>query len=115
GNPEQAVPYGTYVVSITDACGRSVNNMSIILEEQDVTPEVSPHGVSCAGPGWVEISLPGFVIAEAYITEAPDDYPDPLPDDVIEYWESVDEMILTIPNLPGGDYVVHLVDECGRE
>lgn len=115
GNPEQAVPYGTYVVSITDACGRSVNNMPITLEEPEIDPEVSPHGVSCAGPGWVEISLPGIVIAEAYITEAPDDYPDPLPDDVIEFWEFEDEMLLTIPDLVGGDYVIYIVDECGRE
>lgn len=119
GSDEYECPYGTYTGYITDACGR-VGEFTIEIEEIEVVPTANPSPADCSTLlGSVEISIPGLVMATAEIIEAPDEYPDPLPDDVMEYYEYSDEPgeeinLLTIPELPPGLYVIMLTDECGK-
>lgn len=117
GDEDNEVPYGTYTGTIEDACGHT-RDFEIIVEEIPVIPVSSPSNADCAtGLGDVEITIPGIGIATAYITAAPQAYVDlgnPLPDDVMEFYDPDPlELMITIPDLPPGDYIVELVDVCG--
>lgn len=117
GAEDNAVPYGEYTITITDECGRSLTK-TVVNEEIPIIPVASGFDASCGDPyGYAEVSIPGKVIAEAYINVAPQEYIDmqpAMPADVIMYWDE-EEMMLVITNLPPGDYNIILIDECGVE
>ncbi|MEE1900197.1 T9SS type B sorting domain-containing protein [Flavobacterium rakeshii] len=120
GSDEYECPYGIYTGNITDSCGR-VAPFTIEIEEIEVVPVASPSQADCSSLlGYVEISIPGLIIATAEVVVAPDEYTEALPDDVMEYYEYSNEPgdeinLLTIPGLPPGQYVVMLTDTCGKE
>lgn len=108
-----AAPYGTYNVTVTDACGRT-RTMNILLEETEVEAMVSPFSVNClSGLGGVEVVVPGFYIVQATITQAPAEY-GAFPDDVSEYINEQQRLEM-LNLLPVGDYEVVVIDKCGRE
>jgi len=116
GNEEgMAVPYGNYSFSITDACGRTATVEDLLLEEEEIYPSVAPTNSDCLnGMGGVTIGVSGYKIVSAFITEAPDEYPNELDDDISEYID--EEFKIKMQNvLPPGDYTVTFTDECDRE
>lgn len=116
GEQGNAVPYGIYAGTITDACGRTATFNTEIIE-QDIIPVVSTFAADCVDQlGKAEMSIPGMEISAAFITIAPAEYSDlyPLPDDVMEFYDA-DEQMVIVDILPPGTYVVVLTDICGNE
>ncbi|QEE50030.1 T9SS type B sorting domain-containing protein [Flavobacterium alkalisoli] len=118
GDDDYECPYGTYTGSITDACGRT-QPFTIEIEEIEVIPTATPTNAECGTDiGSVVISIPGLEMATAEIVVAPDTYPNPLPDDIMEFYvydmeaeEPINELEM---DLPVGSYVVVVSDVCGK-
>lgn len=109
-----AVPYGSYTFTITDACGRT-STKTLEVEESEVFPTVSTFPTSCLNDlGGVEVNVPGFEIVEAYIEQAPLEYPFDITHDVTSYIDTEHKLAME-DMLPQGDYTVRVIDECGRE
>jgi gliding motility-associated-like protein len=110
---EIAVPYGTYIFTVEDSCGRSSGEITVVIEEQEVNPTVSTFPANCQnGMGGVEINITGFEMVSAVITAAPEEFGE-APIDVSEYID--DEFKLVMENLlPVGEYEITVVDECDR-
>lgn len=113
GDQDNPIPVGEYAYSVTDACGHTTTNSGEYLEP-DVEPIASPFAADCLGnPGKVEISIAGYFIGSASITEAPQSYSDvhPLESDVSSFID--DEGAMEITDLPPGEYSITLIDTCG--
>jgi len=103
------VPNGTYVFTLTDACGHSVIK-EFVVDDPEVTPQVIPSVDGCATTGELTIEFPGRNIISVIITAAPATYPAPLAHDVSELIEG-DSFFMD--GLPLGDYTVVITDSCG--
>lgn len=111
GDFDHPVPWGEYVVEITDACGHTAQGQ-IELEyvPPEPTDEAEPYPGCQSNMSAVTIKIPGYEIVSAEITAAPATYANPLPDDVSAFINGDGELILD--PLLAGAYTVHLVDEC---
>lgn len=112
GDEENPVPFGTYNVSIVDACGRT-GVLEFLLEEEPLEPIASGGNNGCGAVlGYIRIRIPEdrFVVS-AMITAAPTAYTPNLPSDVSSSINT--QGILFIQNLPVGDYVLTVIDDCG--
>jgi gliding motility-associated-like protein len=120
GDDETPVPWGTYEYLIEDSCGRSyAGSFDNDAPEEDPEPEGNPSNHDCAtGLGNVIVFVPNFDFETATFVVAPDEYPNPLPDDVSEFINTIegsnDEGRLQVNELPPGNYTVDLVDTCGN-
>lgn len=103
------VPFGEYVVTVTDACGQSATT-AFTMEPIELEPNVTATVESCSNEGTITIEIPGRVIDVAILLEAPDNYPEPLQQDVIGY---VAGSMLTMIDMPVGEYVFEITDACG--
>jgi gliding motility-associated-like protein len=114
GSSTNPVPFGDYLIEITDACGRTAQATATLIPP-DLDPVVSPTAnQGCNGNfSEVEITLPGFEFVSAIITAAPSSYPNPLDDDVSEFITA--EGAVLIPDMPYGNYTIVLIDDCGNE
>lgn len=119
GGEDNGLPFGEYSFTLTDACGRTFTIQDLEIEEPEpVDPSIVPYAATCeSGTGYVQILIPGYMIVSAIIEDAPDDYPNPLPDEVADGPAEIDQNTgeLAYYNLIPGDYVITLVDECGNE
>lgn len=114
GDYDHPVPWGTYVVEITDACGRTAQNeITLEYEEPDPTADIVPYPGCQSNMSKVTIQIPGFTIVSAVITAAPAAYPNALPHDVSAFITLDEGLILEY--LITGDYTVHLIDDCGNK
>jgi gliding motility-associated-like protein len=113
GGYTQPVPYGHYVVKITDGCGHTATT-DATLTDLPIEPEkeVTPYPGCLGNMSLVKIMIPGFTIVNAVITAAPAAYPFPLDDDVSDQITLEDGLVL--PNLIEGTYTVGLTDDCGN-
>ncbi|HLT53446.1 MAG TPA: T9SS type B sorting domain-containing protein [Flavobacteriaceae bacterium] len=113
GEQENVVPEGLYDIEIVDSCGRTATH-SFTIEEEPLEPILSAFNNGCdLTTGRISITLPeSRVIVSASIEAAPTAYQEPLPVDVSQF---IDEDNLTLDNMPVGDYIIHLIDECGDE
>ncbi|HEX8269554.1 MAG TPA: T9SS type B sorting domain-containing protein [Flavobacterium sp.] len=112
GDFTHPVPFGDYIFSITDGCGRTAQ-VNVTLEEQPHTiiPEIGPH-TGCGGDiRDFTVSLPGFTFVSAIIIAAPSAYPNPLPDDVSEFIDPAEGLVME--GMPAGTYTIIFVDDCG--
>lgn len=103
------VPFGDYVAEITDACGRTAI-AEFTLEAIEIPPTVTADTDLCSDEGSITIQIPGREIVVAVLTEAPDVYDEPLPQDVIGF---VSNGELFMEDMPLGDYVFEITDDCG--
>lgn len=102
------VPNGTYIFTLTDACGHTVTK-EFVVDDPQVTPQVMPSVDGCATTGDLTIEFPGREIVSVVITAAPASYPNPLSDDVSEF---IDGDSFYMDGLPLGDYTVIITDSC---
>lgn len=110
GLVDQAVPYGNYTIVVTDACGRTGTKTFEVVEEP-IEPEASPFNTGCnPNLGGVTVTIPDREIVSAIFTTIPDAYNGTPPVDVSN---SISNGILIIHDLPIGDYILELIDECG--
>lgn len=108
---DDLVPYGSYTVTIADACGRSYT------EEFEITaPEVQPQvtiQTDCGSDdGNVIIEINARIITDIVITAAPAAY-GTVPDNVTDLVD--DEGVFAIVDIPLGDYTFVITDSCGVE
>jgi gliding motility-associated-like protein len=116
GSESNPVPFGTYVLTVTDACGRtsdiSIGSIEMIQSDLPPLPTTIPHAACEAYLSDVEIQWPGFFQASVVIDAAPAAYTNPLPDDV-SAGIIADQTKSYIYNLPAGDYLVTVTNTCG--
>jgi gliding motility-associated-like protein len=113
GSPTLITPLGSYTVTITDSCGKS---KTITFDVLDVEPQpvaVATNNGCLSNSGKIEIIIPHYKIATAFITSAPASYPLPLPSDVSSFIDTASG-VLTLPSVPLGDYIIELTDFCNN-
>ncbi|MFY0482698.1 T9SS type B sorting domain-containing protein [Flavobacterium sp. PLA-1-15] len=113
GSQAQPVPFGNYVVSIVDFCGRT-ESFAIEIKEKDLDPIVTKSSGKCGVQlGLMKVELPDDrKIVSAIITVAPPTYTETLPSDITFF---VGEDGVLVADLPAGDYEMILIDDCGYE
>ncbi|MDR6966844.1 gliding motility-associated-like protein [Flavobacterium arsenatis] len=113
GSQENVVPFGNYVVSIVDFCGRT-ESFSLEIKEKELDPVVTKASGKCGVElGLISVGIPDDrKIVYAVITIAPPSYTEPLPSDITFF---VGEDGILLANLPVGDYEIFLIDDCGYE
>ncbi len=113
GSEEHTVPFGTYVVEITDSCGRkATTSLDIIFEKPK--PSASGSNNGCFSEfGRIKISVPQQKLVTAIIIAAPATYTVALPQVVSGNINSTGK--LTLNNLPLGVYTIQFTDDCGFE
>jgi gliding motility-associated-like protein len=114
GSSTQPVPFGTYIVKITDVCGRTTTE-SIVIEFIKPTPSVLPINNGCFSVfGKIRISVPPQEIVTAKITAAsPVTYTASLPQDVSGNINTAGTLVLN--DMPVGFYTIVIKDNCGFE
>lgn len=113
GNEENPVPYGIYSVTVVDSCGRSASSV-LEVNKRELEPDVSTESGKCGVElGAVKVSIPDDrKIVSAIIMEAPPSYTEPLPSNINAF---IGEDGVLIADLPAGDYIIVLIDDCGDE
>lgn len=113
GSVSNAVPFGSYTVSVVDGCG----NAATATINVELTPAV-PAATFLPFPGCdsfkskVTIQIPDYKIQTAVIVSAPTGFPFPLPYDVSIYITPQGRVV--IPELASGVYNIVLTDNCGN-
>ncbi|CAM3979197.1 T9SS type B sorting domain-containing protein [Flavobacterium antarcticum] len=112
GSINNTVPFGNYEVSVQDGCGRTAN-LDFSLTEKPIKPSVNASNNGCDSDfGKVTIKIPGDrEIVAITMTQAPANYPQPIPANVIAFVNSTG--VYNHPNLPVGDYEYFITDSCG--
>lgn len=114
GSDANPVPYGTYEIAITDACGHTATHTLEIIDSATPAVQAQVSGETCLGS--VGITVGNRDVASVVITAAPQAYidsiaPDVLPDDVSA--NIIPGIGFVMGNLPMGTYVFVITDECG--
>lgn len=114
GDEENPVPFGNYIVTVQDACGRT-SVVEFLLEDVPLEPLASSANNGCASVlGMVRIQIPeDRLIVSVIIIAAPDAYVPDLPSNVSSFIDA--EGIFFMQNLPVGDYIFTVIDDCGDE
>ena len=111
GQEDASVPYGVYSVIVIDACGR-IGTDTIEIEEEPIEPFVNPSNVGCNPDfGAVTINIPDREAVSATFTEVPENYSATVPVDVSNFITG--SGIFMGEDLPEGDYILELIDNCG--
>ncbi len=111
GNADEGVPYGTYSVIVTDACGRT-GSETYEVEEEPIEPELNASNNGCNPEfGSFTVSIPDRDIVSAVFTSVPDAYPGTPPIDISG---DITNGNLVIDDVPVGNYNLELIDECGK-
>lgn len=113
GDEEHPVPFGNYAVTIVDACGRT-DSFELVVKETELEPNVGAGAGKCGIElGLVRVSIPDSrKIVSAIIMVAPPSYTVPLPANITFF---VGEDGVLLADLPVGDYVIIVIDDCGDE
>jgi len=111
GSLTNTVPFGSYTVVITDNCGRTAT-ASYAVTDIPLLPIINNGFATCINAfGTIRISIPkNRKLVSAIITFTNSTYT-PIPNNVSSSINTAGVLIL--PNLPVGDYLFDLVDECG--
>lgn len=114
GDEENTVPFGDYIVSVQDACGRNAT-LDFQLIKKPIVPQITATNDGCDSDfGTVKIKLPNNgEIVSIFITEAPASYTGTLPQDVFSLVDASGQY--NGINLPVGDYVFVIIDDCENE
>lgn len=113
GDAEHPVPFGTYVVEITDACGRTALQ-SIDVEFIVPTPSARGTNNGCFSEfGRIRVSVPDTKIISATLLAAPAAYTatNTLPKNITA---SITNGTIALNNMPLGVYTIEFTDECGN-
>lgn len=112
GSLENTCPFGDYVVSVQDACGRTTQ-LEFSFIEKPLEPTVNTNNNGCDSSfGRVRIFIPDDrMIVAISMTDAPVEYTNALPDDMISLVNA--QGVFIHPNLPVGNYTFNITDDCG--
>lgn len=110
GNTTNVLPEGSYVVKVTDACGRTATENVTIDHETDAKFVATG---SCGISGVIFGEILGSNIVSATINTAPSGFTFPTPHNVNAYIQSDGGLIISNILVPGL-YSITLVDECGN-
>ncbi|MBF6642440.1 T9SS type B sorting domain-containing protein [Flavobacterium sp. J49] len=106
------VPFGNYTLDLTDECGNILEGLTVSVlpyEDLGVSSNILP---GCdRGSGSVEISSNNGNLTSVIITNAPSNFPFPLPYNVTNHIVASGKLYLN--NLPAGNYVFNTTDSCG--
>lgn len=114
GTDSNPVPYGNYVVKITDACGRVAQDTLDVLFEP-LVPQIKTKNNGCFSLfGSIEISIAQQLLTSAQIVSAPSAYIT----QGVTLTQDVSASIktngtLSMADMPIGDYVFSFTDNCG--
>ncbi len=114
GNEEQPVPFGTYVIAVTDACGRTITE-SLNVEFIPPTPSARGTNNGCFSLfGRIRLSVPGAKIISATMLAAPAAYTatNAMPKNLAAFINSAGA--LSMNNMPLGIYTIEFTDDCGN-
>lgn len=114
GDAEHPVPFGTYVVAVNDACGRTTTE-SFNVEFVPPTPSARGTNNGCFSLfGRIRISVPEAKIVSATMIAAPSTYTatNTLPKDLAAFISSAGA--LSMSNMPLGTYTIVFTDDCGN-
>lgn len=115
GDDENPLPEGLYSIELVDACGRTASD-DVELVNEPVEPNLASINNGCdTTTGQFTINIPDRVIISAEITQAPLEFPELVPFDISAFIVENNDDTVTVTGLPVGDYIVHLIDECGDE
>ncbi|MBF00833.1 MAG: hypothetical protein CMP77_12770 [Flavobacterium sp.] len=113
GNP---IPEGNYTATITDACGRTASLEFSVDVENPVISATGRNNGCFSEFGRIIIGIASREIVSAEIIEGPPAYieqnPQPFPHDVSPSINSAGRLVVN--NLPVGDYIVRITDDCGQ-
>ncbi len=113
GSEESPVPFGTYVVEVTDLCGRTATE-SIEVEFIPLVPVANGSNNGCFSEfGRIRISVPNQELVTAIIIGAPSTYNQALPYDVTFKINAEGKLVLI--DMPLGTYTIKFTDDCGFE
>lgn len=110
GSEEHSVPFGEYVVEITDFCGRKAIDT---LKVEFIKPEPSRYAVNngCYSQfGYIRVNMPESKIVSASITAAPPTYNVALPANIALNITEAGGIALN--NMPLGEYTITFTDDC---
>lgn len=112
GGEDDEYALGIYAISITDACGRTTTAQTELIPPPPPLAIATGSNNDCLNNlGIIEILTPPNTITAISITDAPDDYPESLPQDVFEFVDG-DEGLAMEGFIPG-EYTFSIIDECG--
>ncbi|MES2748662.1 MAG: T9SS type B sorting domain-containing protein [Bacteroidota bacterium] len=112
GSSTNPAPIGIYIVTITDACGKT-RSTTFPISDLPPNPVGTATNNGClTNSGTIVLSIPNYEMASVIITSAPPSYPFPLPHDVTT---SIDvNHILTLNPVPLGNYTFLITEDCGN-
>lgn len=111
GGQGNQIPAGTYVLRLTDACGRS-SQKAITFNpfNEGITLEAIPGN---CGFGGMRLCMVGKEAIVKEFTAGPVEFSSAYPVDVMGELQENGDIDLT--NLVPGNYTLHVIDECGFE
>lgn len=111
GSESQGVPYGNYIVKITDACGRTAQD-TINIDYRPLIPEIQAYNNGCFSMfGKIKINIAQQKLVTATIIAAPAAYAQAIPREVTGSING--EGVLFLQNMPLGTYKISFTDNCG--
>jgi gliding motility-associated-like protein len=116
GGEVNPVPEGNYTATVTDACGRTATlEFAVIVQDPAISATGRNNGCF-SDLGRIIIGIASREIVAAEIINGPPAYiaqnPQPFPHDVSSSINSAGRLVVN--NLPVGDYVVRVTDDCGH-
>lgn len=111
GSGDNPVPEGTYVVRITDACGRSSTDQTIVINS--VEGAASGENTCPNGPK-ITATSSGSDIVSIWIRVAPPGFAYPLPYNAQAYITESGAAVINGILIPG-NYVIDFTDECNND
>ncbi|MHA3787404.1 T9SS type B sorting domain-containing protein [Flavobacterium hauense] len=115
GDLETPVITGDYKVEVVDNCGKMAS-VEFTIEDEEVEAVAGGSSNGCTSAlGRITATVPGRKIVSAFIIDAPEDYTDlnALPKNATGNIAS--SGVLVLVDMPQGDYMLRIVDECGNE
>lgn len=107
---QNQLPQGNYVIKITDACGRTVQNTVNIAESME--PGYLVSTVNC-GSGQISMPKPaGTLVASVIMTAAPAGFDQTLLPYDVSF--NIVNGVFLMQNLPAGSYTFTVLDVCGH-
>lgn len=107
------LPVGTYTIQGLDVCGHPYS-YTFLIPPRVFTVTALPNNITgCSGNGLgsIRVTAVGAALASIIITQAPTGFTQPLPYSVPFVAGSI---VVTIPSLPAGDYVLNITDTCNH-
>lgn len=114
GSESNPIPFGQYIVRITDACGRTAKDTLDVLFEP-LVPEIKTRNNGCFSLfGLINISIPNQKVLTASIISGPAAYGQTVASFPVNVSSAINAQgSVMLQDMPIGDYVFSISDDCG--